>query len=205
MINWRIDWLNEYCFTSHSEYFYHNFVGTSDICSARTVLKHGGIYRAIHVNTMFPERTPHLAGSNNSQGILRIYSNLYSHGPGTNSFLSFRFSIFHNISMHIKRFSLKKLYILHLHLICSVCTYPVSSQTYWADSICTSLTFVHETWTSIGVIYLLGASIVPCSRTLKQMGQKILSGQHLNKNHQFYLDLWPCDLKINRVIYSLMA
>ena len=75
----------------------------------------------------------------------------------------------------------------------------------WAYNICTktsSLILIsdHVIWTSIGIIYSLWASrsTVPTLATLKQRGQKIFSRQHLNKGQQFDLDLWPCDLKIDR-------
>ena len=66
-----------------------------------------------------------------------------------------------------------------------------------------TLTFEHVTWKSIGIIYSLRATPAPSLVLIKWRGQKILSGQHsgLRKvgwEECFDLDLWTCDLKINR-------
>ena len=60
------------------------------------------------------------------------------------------------------------------------------------------LIFDHVTWTSIRVIYSLWVFTVPSFATSKQRGQKTLSGQHFFNDQQSDLDLWLCDLKINR-------
>ena len=76
------DWLNVYCFTSHSIFFRHNFVVTSDICSALTVLKHGGIYRAIPAMTRYPILTRTNAPFSRllqQPGDTEDLSNLFSH------------------------------------------------------------------------------------------------------------------------------
>ena len=64
-------------------------------------------------------------------------------------------------------------------------------------TISLNLTFDHVSWKSIGVIYSLGASTLP-SFMFKGKSQKILSRQHLYKDHQFDLDLWPCDCLVYR-------
>ena len=81
-IDCLIDWLNVYCFMSHSIFFRHNFVGTSDICSALTVLKHGGIYRAIPAMTRYPILTRTNAPFSRllqQPGDTEDLSNLFSH------------------------------------------------------------------------------------------------------------------------------
>ena len=55
-----------------------------------------------------------------------------------------------------------------------------------------TLTVDHVSSKSIGVIYSIGASTVVNLANFKQRDQEILGGQHFN------IDLWPCDLKINR-------
>ena len=52
-----------------------------------------------------------------------------------------------------------------------------------------TLIFDHVTWTSIGVIYSLGASNVPSLATFKQSGQNILSGHYLFVCLEFFLPL----------------
>ena len=59
------------------------------------------------------------------------------------------------------------------------------------------------TWTSVTVIYSQEASSVQSLATFQQRGEKILSGQHFYIDKQFDFDLWPCDLKSIRFIYSL--
>ena len=59
------------------------------------------------------------------------------------------------------------------------------------------LTLDHVTWKLIGKIYSLGETFEPSLATFKQRDQNTLSG-YLFKNHQYDLDLWPCDLKIKR-------
>ena len=54
------------------------------------------------------------------------------------------------------------------------------------------------TWNSIENIYSLEAFTVPSWATFQQMSQEILSGQYCFNDLQFDLDLWPCDLKIDR-------
>ena len=65
-----------------------------------------------------------------------------------------------------------------------------------------TLTFNHVIWTSIGDIYLLGASTVPSLDTLQRRGQEIISGKYLYKDHQSDLQVRPCDLKVKGAIYS---
>ena len=62
------------------------------------------------------------------------------------------------------------------------------------------LTFGHMTWKSIGNIYFLWAPTALSLAIFMKRG-----GGILNKYRQFYLYLWPCDLKINGVIYLLGA
>ena len=50
---------------------------------------------------------------------------------------------------------------------------------------------------------MLGASNVPHFTTFKSRGQDILGGQHLNKDQQFYIELYLCYVKINREHFSL--
>ena len=57
---------------------------------------------------------------------------------------------------------------------------------------------------SIGANYSLGTSTLSSLATFKQRDQEILRG-NLFKEQKLDLDLWPCDLKMNRVVYSLGA
>ena len=63
-----------------------------------------------------------------------------------------------------------------------------------------TLTFDQVTWKSIGVIFT-----VIILNTLKENRSKDFVRSSLIKDLQFYLDLWPCHLKINGIIYSLRA
>ena len=78
-------------------------------------------------------------------------------------------------------------------------------KTHWAKQSGLTLIFEHVTWKSIGIIYLLGAIPAPSLVLMKWWGLKILSRQHSGLRRVLDLDLWTCDLKINRDIYSLRA
>ena len=60
-----------------------------------------------------------------------------------------------------------------------------------------TLTFDYAIWTSI-VIYYLEAFTIPSFATFQKKGQEISSRQDFFKEQQFDLDLWRCDLIINR-------
>ena len=49
-----------------------------------------------------------------------------------------------------------------------------------------------------GTSTLLDSSSVPILSNFKKRSQQILSEPHFYKDQQFNLDLWPCDLNINR-------
>ena len=51
---------------------------------------------------------------------------------------------------------------------------------------------------AIGSTYFLTSITVPNLATLKQTGQKIMSGPHLYKDLDIDLDLWPREQKINK-------
>ena len=56
------------------------------------------------------------------------------------------------------------------------------------------------TWKSTGINSSPGATTVPSLATLKQRSQRKLSRKHLYKDQQSDHDLWPCDLKIYRIL-----
>ena len=54
------------------------------------------------------------------------------------------------------------------------------------------------TWTSLGVFYSQGISTVLSLANFQLWEQEILKGRCFSNDQQFDLDLWPCDLKINK-------
>ena len=74
----------------------------------------------------------------------------------------------------------------------------IERTTHWAEKIGLTLTFDHVTWKSIGIICSLRATPAPSLVLTKWKAQKILSGQHTWLRRVVDLDLWTCDLKINR-------
>ena len=54
------------------------------------------------------------------------------------------------------------------------------------------------TWTSLGVFYSQGTSTVLSLANFQLWEQEILKGRCFSNDQQFDLDLWPCDLKINK-------
>ena len=61
-----------------------------------------------------------------------------------------------------------------------------------------TLTFEHVTWKSLRIIYSLRATSAPSLVLIMWRGQKILSKYTICSKEWFDLDLWTCDLKINR-------
>ena len=73
---------------------------------------------------------------------------------------------------------------------------------YWVDYIFSqtsslTLTFGHVIWKLFRVIYLLGASIIPSLQLSGKVVKRFWANFFFKDSH-FDLNLWPCDLKINK-------
>ena len=104
---------------------------------------------------------------------------------------------------HVNWKSIGVIYPLEAFLVSSVATFHQMGQRYSTDIIYTktstlNLTFDHVTWKSTGVIFSPGAFTVSSLTNFQQRDKKILYRHHLYIDQQFDLNLWPCDLKINR-------
>ena len=95
-----------------------------------------------------------------------------------------------------------KIYSLRAYKVPSLAIFKQRGQKISANSICTRtssfiLPFDHVNWTSLGAIYMLGASTVSSLGTFQQRVKRYQVDIFL-KNQQCDLVLCPCDLKINR-------
>ena len=106
---------------------------------------------------------------------------------------------------------------LHMTIICKLITiiHPLVATIDWSSVTIKQILYKNIEWTTLKwgpalwpwsfgrvtwklILKLLRVTSVLSLATFKQRGQKILSGQHFYKDQQFDLDLWQCDLKIDR-------
>ena len=70
--------------------------------------------------------------------------------------------------------------------------------THWAQKSGLTLTFEQVTWKSIGIIYSLRATPASSLVLISEGVKRYWADKTVGSKEWFDLDLWTCDLKINR-------